>query len=473
MSVLIRNGRVVTAADDYVADLYVEDETITLIGESLDVAADKVIDATGKYVLPGCIDPHTHLDMPFGGTVTIDDVESGQTSAAFGGTTTHVDFIIQGQGQTFAEALADWRAKAAGKQVIDMGYHMAVTDLKSGGTLEELATLPEQGITSYKLFMAYKGALMVDDETLFRTMEVASQTGALVMVHAENGDVIDVLVKEALAAGNTGPKYHALTRPPEAEGEATNRAIQLAHLAGAPLYVVHVSCKESVEPIALAREKGWDVWGETCTQYLFNSLDDISKPGFEGAKYVYSPPVRDKSNWDVLWNATRTDALSVISTDHCAFRFDGQKTLGKDDFSKIPNGGPGLEDRLRMIHHFGVREGRITLNRMVELLATNPAKLFGLYPRKGTVAVGSDADLVIFDPEKQVTISAKTNHSKCDYDLFEGTEVTGSPETVLLRGHVLVENGELVASPGIGQFVKRARFGDELKSSRKSGDLVA
>jgi dihydropyrimidinase len=466
MSILIRGGRIVTAADDYVADLYIEDETISLIGESLDMAADKVIDAAGKYVLPGCVDPHTHLDMPFGGTVTIDDVEAGQTSAAFGGTTCHVDFVIQPQGQTFAAALDEWRSKANGKQVIDMGYHMAVTDLVNGGTLDELATLPEQGVTSYKLFMAYKGALMVDDETLFRTMEVAATTGALVMVHAENGDVIDVLVRQALAAGNTAPLYHALTRPPEAEGEATNRAIQLAHLAGAPLYVVHVTCKEAVEPIAQARDKGWDVWGETCTQYFFNSLDDIAKPNFEGAKYVYSPPVRDKSNHDVLWNAVRTDVLSVISTDHCAFLFDGQKTLGKDDFSKIPNGAPGLENRLQMIHEFGVREGRISLNRMVELLATNPARLFGLYPRKGTIAVGSDADIVVFDPEKQVTLSAKTHHSKSDYNLYEGTSVTGSPEVVLLRGQVLVENGELVAAPGIGQFVKRARFGEELKRER-------
>jgi dihydropyrimidinase len=466
MSVLIRGGRVVTAADDYVADVFVDDERIALIGESLDIQADKVIDAAGKYVLPGCIDPHTHLDMPFGGTVTIDDVESGQTAAAFGGTTCHVDFVIQGKGQTFGQALDDWRAKAAGKQVIDMGYHMAVTDLAEGGTLEELATLSDQGVTSYKLFMAYKGALMVDDETLYRTMEVAAKTGALVMVHAENGDVIDVLVKEALAAGHTEPLYHALTRPPEAEGEATNRAIQLAHLAGAPLYVVHVSCKESVEPIAAAREKGWDVWGETCTQYFFTSLDDIAKPDFGGAKYVFSPPVRDKANWDVLWNAVRTDALSAISTDHCAFRFDTQKALGKDDFSKIPNGGPGLENRLQMIHEFGVRHGRISLNRMVELLATNPAKLFGLYPRKGTIAVGSDADLVVFDPEKQVTISAQAQHSKVDYNLYEGTTVTGSPDVVLLRGHVLVENDELVALPGIGQYVARARFGQELKPAR-------
>src|SRR6201987_4403047 len=246
------------------------------------------------------------------------------------------------------------------------------------------------------------------------------------MVHAENGDVIDILVCEALEAGNTAPVYHALTRPPEAEGEATNRAIQLAHLADAPLYVVHVTCKEAVEPIARARELGWNVWGETCTQYFFHSLDDIAKPNFEGAKYVYSPPVRDESNHEGLWTAVRTDALSVISTDHCAFNFDGQKTLGKDDFSKIPNGGPGIENRLQMIHEFGVRAGRISLNRMVELLATSPAKLFGLYPRKGTVAVGSDADLVVFDPEKTVTITAKAHHSKVDYNLFEGTTVTGS-----------------------------------------------
>jgi dihydropyrimidinase len=463
MSILIKGGRVITAADDYVGDVFVEDERISLIGESLDQAADKVIDASGKYVLPGGVDPHTHLDMPFGGTVTIDDVESGQTSAAFGGTTTHVDFIIQPQGTSFADALEEWRGKANGKQVIDMGYHMAVTDLKEGGTLEELASLPDQGITSYKLFMAYKGALMVDDETLFKTMQVAADTGALVMVHAENGDAIDVLVSEALAAGHTEPKYHALTRPPETEGEATNRAIQLARVAGSPLYVVHVSCAESVEPIQLAREKGWDVWGETCTQYFFIDYTFLERPNFEGGKYVYTPPPRDKANQDVLWNAVRTDTLSAISTDHCAFLWDGQKTIGKDDFSKIPNGGPGLENRLQMIHEFGVGGGRISLNRMVELLSTNPAKLFGLYPRKGTIAVGSDADIVVFDPEKRVKISAATHHSKSDYNLFEGTEVTGSPEVVLLRGNVLVEGDELVASPGIGQFVARAKFGQELK----------
>ncbi len=463
MSILIKGGRIVTAADDYVGDIYVEGERIALIGASLDdVQADTTIDARGKYVLPGGVDPHTHLDMPFGGTVTIDDVESGQTAAAFGGTTCHVDFVIQPQGATFGAALEEWKAKAAGKQVIDMGYHMAVTDLREGGTLEELATLPDQGVTSYKLFMAYKGALMVDDETLFRTMQVAAETGALVMVHAENGDAIDVLVQQALAAGHTEPHWHALTRPPETEGEATNRAIQLARVAGAPLYVVHVSCEEAVHPIAVAREKGWDVWGETCTQYFFVDYTFLERPDFEGAKYVYTPPPRDKANQDVLWNAVRTDVLSAVSTDHCAFLWDGQKSLGKDDFSKIPNGGPGLENRLHMIHEFGVRAGRITLNRMVELLCTNPAKLFGLYPRKGTIAVGSDADLVVFDPERRHTIKASEHHSKIDYSLYEGTEVTGTPEVVLLRGHVLVEDGRLAAKPGVGRFVERARFGETL-----------
>jgi dihydropyrimidinase len=463
MSVLIKGGRIVTAADDYVGDVFVDGERISLIGESLDVAADHVIDAAGQYVLPGCVDPHTHLDMPFGGTVTIDDVESGHIAAAFGGTTCHVDFVIQTPGESFGDALAAWHAKRNGRAVIDMGYHMAVTDLREGGSLEELASLPEQGVTSYKLFMAYKGALMVDDETLFKTMEVAAETGALVMVHAENGDAIDVLVKKALAEGHTEPHWHALTRPPETEGEATNRAIQLARVAGCPLYVVHVSCREAVEPIQRARDAGWNVWGETCTQYFFIDYSFLERPDFEGAKYVYTPPPRAKENQDVLWNAVRTDVLSAISTDHCAFTWSEQKAAGRDDFSKIPNGGPGIENRLQMIHEFGVRGGRISLNRMVELLATNPAKLFGLYPRKGTIAVGSDADIVVFDPEKKVTITAATQKSRSDYNLFEGTEVTGSPDTVLVRGTIVVEGDELKVEPGFGQYVARARFGEELR----------
>jgi dihydropyrimidinase len=464
MSVLIKGGRVITAADDYVADIYIEGERITTIGESLDMSADRTIDATGMYVLPGAVDPHTHLEMPWRGETTIDDFESGQTAAAFGGTTTHVDFCIQGKGQTFGEALEIWHGKRNGKSIIDNGFHIAITDLAGQERLDELGTLPdEHGVTSYKLFMAYKDSLMVDDETLFRAMQVAARSGALVMVHAENGDAIEVLMGEAIAAGNTTPIYHALTRPPETEGEATNRAIQLARVAGAPLYVVHVSCAESVEPIAIAREKGWNIWAETCTQYFFIDQSFLDRPDFEGAKYVYTPPPRAKANQDVLWNAVRTNVLQAISTDHCAYLSKGQKDAGKDDFRQIPNGGPGLENRLQMIHHFGVREGRISLNRMVELLCTNPAKLFGLYPRKGTLAVGSDADVVVFDPAKQVTISASTHHSRSDYNLYEGTEVQGSPEVVLLLGNVIVDGDQLLAKPGSGQFVKRARFGDELK----------
>ncbi|BBL80051.1 D-hydantoinase [Rubrobacter xylanophilus] len=463
MSVLIKGGRIITAADDYVGDIFIEGETVSLIGRSLDVRAEKVIDASGRYVIPGCIDPHTHMEMPFGGTVSCDDFTSGTISAAFGGTTTIVDFCLQQAGQTLPEALETWHEKIErAKPVIDVGFHLAVTDLQEKGTLEDLAKAPEEGVTSYKLFMAYKGAIMVDDETLFKVMQVASETGALVMVHAEHGDSIDVLVKQALAEGKTEPKWHAATRPPITEGEATNRAVQLAHLAGAPLYVVHVSCKEAIDPIARAREADWRAWGETCTQYLFIDESYLDRPGFEGAKYVYTPPPRPKENQEHLWHALSTGVLSVISTDHCPFRFDGQKTLGKDDFSKIPNGGPGVEDRLMMIHNFGVREGRISLNRMVELLSTAPARFFGLYPRKGTIAVGSDADLVVFDPNRKKTISAETHHSNIDYNLYEGTEVTGVPETVLLRGQVLVENGELVAIPGAGRFVRRARFGEEL-----------
>ena len=468
MSVLIKGGRIVTAADDYVGDVYIEDGRVALLGTSLDVSAEKTIDATGKIVMPGAIDPHTHIEMFFGGTTTCDDFTSGTTAAAFGGTTTLIDFCIQAPGMTFAEALEAYHEKLTRcPPVIDVGFHIAVTDLKEGGTLEDLAKLPDEGVTSYKLFMAYKGAVMVDDETLFKVMQTASETGGLVMVHAENGDAIDIIVSETVAAGHTDPVWHARSRPMETEAEATNRAIQLARVAGAPLYVVHVSCQPSVEPIALAREKGWKVWGETCTQYLFVDDTALEKPDWEGAKYIYTPPPRPKEHQEHLWKALQNDVLSVVSTDHCPFNWPDQKGINGRDFQVVPNGGPGIENRLHMLHEFGVRTGRISMNRFVELTSTNVAKRFGLYPRKGTIAVGSDADLVVWDPEKSLTISAESHHSNVNYNLFEGTKVTGAPEVVLVRGQVIVENDELVAEPGTGQFVKRARVGEQLGSAEK------
>jgi dihydropyrimidinase len=468
MSVLIKGGRIVTAVDDYVGDVFVDNGTVAMIGESLDLTADKVIDAAGKYVLPGAIDPHTHIEMFFGGTTTCDDFTSGTVSAAFGGTTSLIDFCMQTPGDTFPQALEKYHEKIERcKPVIDVGFHIGVTDLHTGGTLEDLARLPDEGVTSYKLFMAYKGAVMVDDDTLFRAMLTAAESGALIMVHAENGDSIDIIVKNAVADGKTEPIWHARTRPMETEAEATNRAVQLSRIAGSPLYVVHVSCLPAVEPIALAREKGWDAWGETCTQYLFVDESALDQPGFEGGKYIYTPPPRPREHQEHLWKAIKSDVLSVVSTDHCPFNWPEQKAINGQEFQKVPNGGPGIENRLHMLHHFGVREGRITLNRMVELTSTNVAKLFGLYPRKGTIAPGSDADIVVWDPEKKLTISASTHHSNVNYNLFEGTKVQGAPEIVMVRGQVIVEDDELVAQPGAGQFIKRARFGEELAPAAK------
>ena len=463
MSVLIKDGRVITAVDDYVADVFVENGTIALIGQALSVSADKVIDAGGQYVLPGAIDPHTHLDMPFGGLVTCDDFTSGTRSAAFGGTTTIVDFALQEPGHSLLGTITEWHEKVKRcKPLIDVGFHLAITDLENGGTLDEVSEMPKHGVTSLKLFMAYKGAVMVDDETLFRTMKVAAATGSLVLVHAENGDAIEVLREEALAAGHTDTRYHAVTRPPLVEAEATSRAIALARIAGAPLYVVHVSCQEAIDPVATARSRGWAIWGETCTQYLFIDESFLERPNFEGGKYVFTPPPRAKEQHAKVWHALATDALSVVSSDHAPFNWNGQKSLGRDNFTKIPNGAPGIENRLHMIHHFGVGDGHFSLNRMVELLSTNPAKLFGLYPRKGTIAVGSDADIVVFDPEKKLTLSAETHHSNVDYNLFEGTSVVGAPRVVLVRGQMIVEDDELVGEPGDGEFVPRARFGEPL-----------
>lgn len=461
MSVLIRGGRIITAADDYVADVFVDGEKVTLIGQKLDVPADTVINARGKYVLPGGVDVHTHMEVPFGGTQTCDSFTDGTISGAFGGTTTIVDFCMQQPGQTIPEALETWHGKIQkNKPVIDVGFHLAVTDLKDKGTVADLARLPDEGVTSYKLFMAYKGSVMVDDYTLFKVMQTANETGGLVMVHAENGDAIDVLIQETAAAGNTDPIWHARTRPMELEGEATNRAIQLAHVADAPLFVVHVSCQSSLEPIQMARDKGWKVWGETCTQYLFIDDTALNTPNWEGAKYIYTPPPRPKEQQEHLWSGLATDALSAVSTDHCPFTWPEQKGIHGREFQRVPNGAPGIENRLHMLWTFGVREGRITPNRFVELVSTNNAKLFGLYPRKGTIAPGSDADIVVWDPGKKLTISAKTHHTNVNYNLFEGTQVTGAPAVVLVRGKVIVENDQLFGKAGDGQFVRRSRFGE-------------
>lgn len=455
MALVIAGGRVVTAADDFIADVLVDGERIAMIGANLSDRADSVIDATGAYVLPGGVDPHTHIEGGFAHAPVRDDFTSGTVAAVCGGTTTVVNFCPQAQGQPFSDLLSEWhRRLGASPPVADVGFHVSVVDLSVGG----LAELVAAGVPSFKLFMAYKGRMMVDDETLFATMQIAAGCGALVMVHAENGGAIEVLIGEALARGDTSPIWHSRTRPPELEGEATARAIDLACLAGCPLYVVHVSCCEALEPVVRARTAGWEVWAETCTQYLFTDESMLERPDFEGAKFVFTPPPRTEADRRRLWDALAAGTLSVVSTDHVPYAWDEHKTLGHNDFSKIPNGAPGIEDRLAMLHHFGVGERRISLGKLVELTATQPAKLFGLYPKKGTVAVGSDADLVVFDPSATRTITAATQRSKSDYSLYEGTSVTGAPRDVLVRGQLVVRDGELIAEPGVGTFLPRAPF---------------
>ncbi|HKS69090.1 MAG TPA: dihydropyrimidinase [Ktedonobacterales bacterium] len=463
MRTLIAGGTVVSASDTYQADVLIEDEKIVAVGQGL--SGDTTLDARGKYVIPGGIDVHTHLDMPFGGTVASDDFFTGHRAAAFGGTTAHIDFAIQPKGATLRETLDIWHSKANGKAAVDYGFHLAITDLPDS-ILEEIAQAPGWGVTSLKLFMAYKGSLMIDDATLFRAMEQAARHGLLIMVHAENGDAIDILVKQALEAGHTAPKYHALTRPAELEAEATNRAIRLAEVSGAPLYVVHVTNAGAVEAIRLARGRGIaPIYGETCFQYFFFTKDDLARPGFEGAKWVCSPPFREKSDQEALWQAVAANDLQVISTDHCDFWFEGGtdgrpagKELGKGDFSKIPNGVPGIEDRMMVLFTQGVRAGRFSLNRWVELCCVNPAKFFGVYPQKGAIAPGSDADIVVWDPEATQTLSAKTSHQRTDYNLYEGMKVTGMPQVVLSRGTVIVRDGEWHGAAGAGRFLRRKRF---------------
>jgi dihydropyrimidinase len=455
MSLLIKGGTIVTATDLYNGDVYVEGETIATIGVSLDIPADRVIDATGKYVIPGGIDVHTHLDMPFGGSTSADDFESGTIAAAHGGTTTIVDFAIQYRGQTLHHAWETWLKKAEGKAAIDYGFHMIVTELNDQVELE-MDALVRQGITSFKLFMAYPGVFMLDDASIFKAMLRTGQNGGTNCMHAENGGVIDVLVKKALAEGKTAPKYHALTRPARAEGEATHRAIALAEMADVPVYIVHLSAAEALEMVTEARDRGLPAYAETCPQYLFLSYDDYEEPDFGGAKYVMSPPLRDKAKQAQLWRGLAYNDLQVIATDHCPFCMKDQKELGRDDFSKIPNGAPGIETRMSLVYDGGVRAGKISLNRFVELTSTSPAKIFGLFPRKGTIAPGSDADIVIFDPDKQMTLRAKTLHMNVDYNPYEGREVTGVTETVLSRGRVVIDDGTFVGKAGAGSFIKRS-----------------
>src|SRR5436190_17482784 len=455
MRVLIKSGTVVTASDQYRGDVLVEDEKISLIGTTIDVQADKVVDASGKYLFPGGIDVHTHLDMPFGGTKSADDFESGTIAAAFGGTTTIVDFAIQYKGQRLHDAWETWMKKADGKAAIDYGFHMIITDL-SDQVEEEMDALVRQGITSFKLFMAYPGVFMLDDASIFRALLRTGKNGGTICMHAENGGVIDVLVRRALAEGKTAPKYHALTRPARAEAEATHRAIALAEMADVPVYIVHLSAAEALEMVTAARDRGLPAYAETCPQYLFLSYDNYEEPGFAGAKYVMSPPLREQAKQEQLWRGLAFNDLQAISTDHCPFCMKEQKELGRNDFSKIPNGAPGIETRMSLVYDGGVRAGRLSLNRFVELTSTSPAKIFGLFPRKGTIAPGSDADIVVFDPEKTVTLSARTLHMNCDYNPYEGRQVTGATDTVLSRGRLVIDHGTFVGRAGAGSFLKRA-----------------
>jgi len=461
MSILIKNGRIITAVDDYMGDVFIENETITHIGKSLDMEADEILDASGKYLFPGGLDPHTHLDMPFGGTVSADDFETGTRAAAHGGTTTLVDFAIQTKGHSTLEALDTWHAKADGKTAIDYGFHMIVTDLEDN-RVHEMKMLADEGVTSYKLFMAYPGVLYVDDGTIYRAMRKAGENGTVVCMHAENGIVIDEIVKRALAEGKTEPKYHALTRPTRMEAEGVHRAISIAEVANVPVYIVHLSSSDALEQVMLARNRGVHAFAETCPQYLFLDHSYYEQEGFEGAKYVMTPALREKWNQEELWKGLRFGDLQSISTDHCPFCFKDQKTLGIDDFSKIPNGGPGVENRMSLVFNGGVNSGRISLNKFVELTSTAAAKTFGLFPKKGTIAVSSDADIVIFDPNRKETISVDnscTHHMRVDYNAYEGFEVTGFTETVLSRGKIIIKDCEYMGKKGDGQFLKRGLYG--------------
>ncbi|MFI1094394.1 dihydropyrimidinase [Streptomyces sp. NPDC020917] len=455
---VIRGGLVVTASDEVHADVLIEDGRIAAVAASESSAARswtdaQGLDATGKYVIPGGVDGHTHMEMPFGGTFASDTFETGTRAAAWGGTTTIVDFSVQTVGQSLRAGLDAWHAKADGQCAIDYGFHMIVSDVTEP-VLKEMDVLVEEGVTSFKQFMAYPGVFYSDDGRILRAMQRAAGNGGLIMMHAENGIAIDVLVQQALAAGKTDPRYHGEVRHALLEAEATHRAIQLARVAGAPLYVVHVSAEQAVAEIAQARDMDLPVFGETCPQYLFLSTDNLAEPDFEGAKYVCSTPLRPREHQAALWKALRTNDLQVVSTDHCPFCFAGQKDMGRGDFSKIPNGMPGVENRMDLLHQ-AVVEGHISRRRWIEIACAAPARMFGLYPRKGTLAPGADADVVIYDPHAEQVVSAQTHHMNVDYSAYEGKRLTGRVETVLSRGVTVIDRGTYTGHAGHGQYIPR------------------
>jgi dihydropyrimidinase len=453
MKTLIKNGRIVTAVDDYRGDILIENGIVSVIGQTLDVEADKVIDAARKLVIPGGIDPHTHMELPFGGTESSDDFFTGTRAAAFGGTTTIIDFAVQNKGESMLLGADKWHKKAEGKAVIDYGFHLITTDFEDKNK-SEMFKLMDEGITSFKLFMAYPGVFLSDDATIYRAMSAAGERGGLVCMHAENGIVINEIIKKFKEEGRLAPKYHALTRPTIAEAEGVHRAIALAEMAETPVYIVHLSCSDALNQVRQARDRGIPAFAETCPQYLFLSIDDYGDD-FNGAKYVMTPPLREKHNHDDLWKGLKMDDLQCIATDHCPFCMKDQKELGKDDFTLIPNGAPGVEYRMELIYNGGVIENKISLNRFVELTSTAAAKMFGMFPKKGTIAVGSDADIVIFDTEKEHTFTLEAQHMNVDYCAYEGKKIKGKVETVLSRGRVVIENGECHVEKGSGEFIKR------------------
>ncbi|MFC9817789.1 dihydropyrimidinase [Streptomyces virginiae] len=456
---LISGGLVVTAADEIHADVLIEDGRVAALAAHGSAAAgawtaDRTIDATGKYVIPGGVDAHTHMELPFGGTSASDTFETGTRAAAWGGTTTIVDFAVQSVGHSLREGLDTWYAKADGNCAVDYAFHMILSDVNEG-TLKEMDLLVGEGVTSFKLFMAYPGVFYSDDGQILRAMQRGASNGGLIMMHAENGIAIDVLVEQALARGETDPRHHGEVRKVLLEAEATHRAIQLARVAGSPLYVVHVSAEEAVAELAAARDKGLPVFGETCPQYLFLSTDNLAEPDFQGAKYVCSTPLRPREHQAALWRGLRTDDLQVVSTDHCPFCFRGQKELGRGDFSKIPNGLPGVENRMDLLHQ-AVVDGHISRRRWIEIACASPARMFGLYPKKGTIAPGADADIVLYDPHAEQVISAETHHMNVDYSAYEGKRITGRVDTVLSRGELVIDRREYTGRAGHGAFVHRS-----------------